>query len=61
MRCKTVTHNRDQLGMDLVLVLLVVTLEFVKFDQHDRLLRGEVAPKGLANIGYESDDDREGL
>ena len=60
MRCKTVAHNRDQLGTDLVLVLLVVALEFVD-DQHDRLLRREVPPKGLANIGYESDGNREGL
>jgi hypothetical protein len=61
MRRKTVAHNRNQLSMDLVLVLLIVALELVKLDQHDRLLRGEVAPKRFANIGYEGDDDREGL
>jgi hypothetical protein len=32
-----------------------------KVGQHDRLLRGEVAPKRFADIGYEGDDGREGL
>ena len=61
MRRNTIAHDRDQLGVNLVLVLLIVTLELVELDQHDSLLRGEVAPKRFANIWYEGDHDREGL
>ena len=61
MRRDTVAHDRDQLGVNLVLVLLVVALELVKLDQHDGLLRGEVAPERFANVRNERDHDREGL
>ena len=61
MRCNTVAHDRNQLGVNLVLVLLIVALELVELDQHDSLLRREVAPKCFANIRYEGDHDREGL
>ena len=57
----TIAHDRNQLGVDLVLVLLVVSLELVKLDQHDSLLRGEVAPKRFADIRNKGDHDREGL
>ena len=57
----TVAHDRNQLGVNLVLVLLVVSLELVKLDQHDSLLRGEVAPKRFADIGNKGDHDRERL
>ena len=57
----TVAHDRNQLGVNLVLVLLVVPLELVKLDQHDGLLRGEVAPKRFANVRNEGDHNREGL
>ena len=57
----TVAHDRNQLGVNLILVLLIVTLELVKLDQHDCLLRGKVAPKRFADIRYEGDHDREGL
>ena len=61
MRRNTVAHDRNQLGVNLVLVLLIVALELVKLDQHDSLLRGEVSPKRFANIRYEGNHDREGL
>ena len=61
MRRNTVAHNRNQLGVNFVLVLLIVTLQLVKLDQHDGLLRGEVPPKGFANVRNEGDHDREGL
>ena len=61
MRRNTVAHDRNQLGVNFVLVFLIVALELVELDQHDSLLRGEVAPKCFANIRYESDHDREGL
>lgn len=61
MSCETVAHYRDQLRVNLVLVLLIIALELVKLNEHDRLLRGEVPPEGLANVGYERDDNRKRL
>lgn len=50
MRGETVTHDGDQLGVYLVLVLLIVALELVKLNEHDGLLRGEVPPERLAHV-----------
>ena len=61
MRRETVTHDGDQLGVNLVLVLLVVSLELVELNEHDGLLRGEVPPERLAHVRDERDYDREGL
>lgn len=61
MRRNAVAHDCNQLGMNLVLVLLIVALELVELDQHDSLLRGEVAPKRFTNIRCEGDHDRQGL
>ncbi len=51
----------DQLGVDRVLVLLVVALEFVKLNEYDSLVLGEMLPERLADVRDEHDCDRGGL
>ena len=47
--------------MDLVLVLLVVSLELVELDEHHGLLLAQVASERLPNVRDERDHDRERL
>ena len=61
MRREPVAHDGDELGVDLVLVLLVVPLELVELDEHHRLLRAQVPPERLADVRDERDHDRERL
>jgi hypothetical protein len=47
--------------MNLVLMLLVISLELVELSKHDRLFRVEVSTDAFADVGDEGDHDREGL
>ena len=56
-----VAHDGDELGVNLILVLLVVALELVEFDEHDGLLWVEMAAERFADVRDERDHNRECL
>ena len=61
MRRQPVAHDRNKLRMNLILVLLVVPLELVELDEHDRLLLAQMSPERLPDVGDERDHNRERL
>ena len=61
MHLQTIAHNRNQFRMNLVLVLLIIPLQLVEFDEHDGLLRVEMTTESLSNVGNEGNHDRQSL
>ena len=57
MHCQAITHDGDQFGMNLVLMLLIVALELVKLGKHHRLSCAEVPPDRFPNVRNERYDD----
>ena len=50
VRRQAVTHDRNELCVDLVLVLLVVPLELIEFDEHHGLLLAQVSPECFSDV-----------
>jgi hypothetical protein len=61
MHCQSISHDGDELGMYFVLMLLVISLELVKLDEHHGLFRIEMPSKRLADVRNEIDHDRQRL
>jgi hypothetical protein len=58
---QSIGHDGHELGMNFVLMLLVITLQFVELNEHDRLFGIEMASESLADIRNEVYHDRKGL
>jgi len=50
MDTQSLAHNSNELRVDLVLVLLIIPLELVEFNQHDSLFRVEMASEGFSDV-----------
>lgn len=51
MNDQSITHDRDELEVNFVLVFLVISLELVKLGQHDGLFRVEVSADEFSDVG----------
>lgn len=57
MHLQPIAHDRNEFRMNLILVLLIVSFELIKFGKHDSLFRAQVTSNRFANVRYQRDHD----